>query len=339
MSYTPQTSATPQPQPQQPKTTKKDDRKLIYGILITALLGTWGYIIWDKSKSNETVTNLQTEVATVDSSRDAIQQEYNDALSRLDSATGNNTELQGALAERKAEIDQLKAEISAITRNKNATAAELTRARQLVRTLNGKIDDMYAEIERLKSENQELYASNTQLTTEKTQLTTEKTQLEENLTTTTTQKKELEEKVDVASTLSASGLNITPIEIKRSGKEKSTTTAKRVDVLRISFQLDENRVAPSGNKELFISITDPKGAPVTVSELGSGTFDTRESGSKFFTTKVAVPYQQGKKTPVSFDWKQPNGNYQTGNYKIEVYHNGFLIGQGVRSLKKGGLFG
>jgi chaperonin cofactor prefoldin len=337
MSYTPQTSATPQPQPQKP--VKKDDRKLIYGILITALLGTWGYIIWDKSKSKESMTQLQSQVSTVDSSRDAIQQEYNDALARLDSATGNNTELQGALAERKAEIDQLKQEINAITRNKNATAAELSRARQLVRTLNGKIDDMYAEIERLKSENQELTASNSQLTTEKTQLTTEKTQLQENLSATETVKKELEVKVDVASTLHASGLAITPIDMRRSGKEKSTTTAKRVDVLRISFQLDENRVAPSGSKELYISITDPKGAPVTTPELGSGTFDTRESGSKFFTTKLNVPYEQGRRAPVSFDWKLPNGNYQTGNYKIEVYHNGFLIGEGVRSLKKGGLFG
>jgi predicted nuclease with TOPRIM domain len=285
------------------------------------------------------MTLLQSQVSNVDSSRNAIQQEYNDALARLDSATGNNTELQGALAERKAEIDQLKQEISTITRNKNATAAELTRARQLVRTLNGKIDDMYAEIERLKSENQELTASNTQLTTEKTQLTTEKTKLQENLTVTETQKKELEVKVDVASTLHASGMNITPIDLRRGGKEKNTTTAKRVDVLRISFQLDENRVAPSGSKELYISITDPKGSPVTTSELGSGTFDTRESGSKFFTTKLQVPYEQGKRSPVSFDWKLPNGNYQTGNYTIEVYHNGFLIGQGVRSLKKGGLFG
>jgi predicted nucleic acid-binding Zn-ribbon protein len=336
MSYTPQTSATPQPQ-QRP--TKKDDRKLIYGILITALLGTWGYIIWDKSKSKESVSQLQSQVTAVDSSRNAIQQEYNDALARLDSATGNNTELQGALAERKAEIDQLKQEIASITRNKNASAAELARARQLIRTLNGKIDDMYAEIERLKTENQELTASNTQLTTEKTRLTTEKVQLEENLTTTQTQKKELEDKVDVASTLHVSGLNITPIDLRKGGKEKSTTTARRVDVLRVSFQLDENRVAPSGTKELYISITDPKGAPVTTPDLGSGTFDTRESGSKFFTTKVSVPYEQGRRAPVSIDWKQPNGNYQTGDYKIEVYHNGFLIGQGVRSLKKGGLFG
>jgi len=32
-------------------------------------------------------------------------------------------------------------------------------------------------------------------------------------------------------------------------------------------------------------------------------------------------------------------NFETGDYKIEVYNNGFKIGEGVRSFKKGGLFG
>jgi predicted nuclease with TOPRIM domain len=337
MSYTPQ-SSTPTPTPQ-PKPARKDERKIFYGVLIAALLGTWGYIIWDKSRNKETMTQLQSQVVAADSSRTSIQQEYNDALARLDSATGNNTQLQGALAERSAEIEQLKSEIQKITRNKNATASELSRARKLIQQLNGKIDDMYAEIERLKGENQTLTASNQQLSTEKEQLTTERKQLQDNLTTTQTQKQELEEKVDVASTLHASNLNITPIDIKRSGKEKSTTTARKVDVLRISFDLDENRVAPSGSKELYVAITSPNGQPVTSAEMGSGTFESREGGgSKFYTTRVSVTYEQGKRTPVSFDWKQ-SGNYLLGEYKIEIYHNGFLIGQGRKTLKKGGLFG
>jgi predicted nuclease with TOPRIM domain len=338
MSYTPQSSTNPNPTPQ-PKKSRSDDRKIIYGVLIAALLGTWGYIIWDKSKNKETMDQLQGQVTNIDSSRSAIQTEYNDALARLDSATGTNTQLQGALAERQTEINRLKDEIQKITKNKNANAYELARARKLINTLNSKIDDLYAEVERLKGENQSLTASNQQLTSEKESLTTERTQLQENLATTQTQKKELEEKVDVASTMHASNLNITPINVKRSGKEKSTTTAKRVDVLRISFDLDENRVAPSGSKELYVAITAPNGSPVSTAELGSGTFESREGGgSKFFTTKVQVPYEQGKRTPMSFDWKQP-AEYQLGTYKIEIYHNGFLIGQGTKTLKRGGVFG
>ena len=43
MSYSNYPSSTPnQPEGQQPK----DNRKLIYGILIAALVATWGYIIY-----------------------------------------------------------------------------------------------------------------------------------------------------------------------------------------------------------------------------------------------------------------------------------------------------
>ena len=68
-------------------------------------------------------------------------------------------------------------------------------------------------------------------------------------------------------------------------------------------------------------------------------FTTREEGEKVFTNKVDVQYEQGKRTPVSFDWKPENGKYQTGDYKIQIYQNGYKIGEGTKSLKKGGLFG
>ena len=332
MSYTPQNSAS-NPQ-QQPTPNRRDDRKLIYGILIVALLGTWAYIIYDKNKTKESITQLQMEYTNVDSARNVIEQEYNDALARLDTATGNNTELQGNLSERQAEINNLKKQISAITSNRKATAGELAQARKLIGQLNSKIGEMVVEIDRLKGENKVLTTDNKELNTQKKQLSTEKTQLEENLTTTEAARRQVE---DVASTLHASNINITPINIKGSGKEKETTTAKRVDMLRISFNLDENRVAPTGEKELYVSVTDPSGQPVSLGS-GSGTFDTREEGSKPFTSKVNVQYEQGKRANVSFDWKQ-DGKYQTGDYRIQVYHNGFKIGEGVKTLKKGGLFG
>ena len=329
MSYQPQYSAA---NPQKPE--KKDNRNLIYGILIAALLGTWGYIIWDKGQARETINQLQTEYANVDSARNAIQIEYNDALARLDSATGTNTQLQGALAERQAEIENLRKEISRITSNRNASSSELARAKALIKQLNGKIDDMYVEIQKLKGENQTLTATNQQLNADKEKLNTEKTQMAENLTNTEASRRTVE---DLASTLHASNMGITPINVKNSGKEKETDKAKRADLLRISFELDPNRVAPSGTKQLFVVVIAPDGNPVTIAG-DSGTFDTRDGGKKAYTNKVMVPYEQGKKASVSFDWKQ-EGLFQLGDYIIEVYHNGFKIGEGKRNLRKGGLFG
>ncbi len=326
MSYTPQNT----PQPQQVSTVK-DNRTAIYSLLIAALLFTWGYMLFDKSKSKETVQQLQTQIINSDNGRNAIQQEFNIASAKLDSLTGSNIKLQGALAERNADIQKLKNNIAGILKNKNATAAELAKARIMIANLTGKTTELVAQIEQLKKENTILAETNTNLNTEKIKLTSEKTILQDNLTKTTEAKLKVE---DVASTLHASNINIAAINVKSNGKEKETTVAKRADLMRVSFQLDENRVAPSGKKELFVVVTAPDGTQISNGEK----IITREEGDKPYADKVLVDYEQGKTSVVSFDWKANDAKYQQGDYKIEIYQNGYKIGETVKSLRKGGLF-
>ncbi len=316
----------------QPAEPPKDNRKLIYGILIAALVGTWGYIIYDKNKSGEKINQLTTQYTAADSSRSAVEAEYNDALSRMDSLTGSNTKLSGDLAARKNEIDSLKANIKTELSKKNA---DLGKAKSMIKELNGKITDLLAQVEQLKQENQTLTVANTDLTNQRDTLTAQKTRVQQTLDTTEAQRSHIQ---DVGSTLHASNINIAAIDIKGSGKEKVVTKANKTDVFRISFDLDENRIAPSGGKELYVCVTGPDGHPITIPANGSGTFQTREEGEKVFTNKLNVQYEQGKRMPVSFDWKPETGKYQTGNYKIEIYQNGYKIGEGTKALKKGGLF-
>lgn len=309
----------------------KDNRKLIYGVLIAALLGTWAYIIVDKNKTNENIAQLQTQYSTTDSAKSAITQDYNSALARMDSLTGSNSQLQGALTGKTAEIEKLKQQIKSEMGKKNA---DISKLRSLVNQLNGRVNDFETQIAQLKAENEELTTNNKTLTVQRDSLNTSNQSLTQNLSTTQTEKAHVE---DVASTLHASNISIAAIDVKGSGKEKATTKAKRADMFRISFDLDENRIAPSGTKELYVVVTGPDGKPVTIPSSGSGEFQTRDDGQKVFTSKVDVNYEQGKRIPVSFNWKQDN-RYQTGDYKIEIYHNGYKIGEGLKSLKKGGLF-
>ncbi len=311
----------------------KDNRKLIYGILIAALLITWGYIFYDKSKSSQKVLMLETKISNVDSARTILQQEFTSVSAKADSLTNQSVQLQGDLAEKNIAIQQLKTDIGGILKKKNATVAELSDAKQKIGVLNGKIDGLFAEIEKLKGENTQLTTANEQLNTDKTQLSTEKQGLEQNLNSTKVEKKQLEDKVDIASTLHASNIGITAIRLKNSGKETETNTAKKADLIRISFNIDENRVTPSGTKDIYVVVT---GSDNKVATEGAS-FNTRDEGSKPYTSKVSVNYEQNKIIPVSFDWKQTD-RYKEGDYKIEIYNNGFKIGQGVKTLKKGGLF-
>jgi len=93
-----------------------------------------------------------------------------------------------------------------------------------------------------------------------------------------------------------------------------------------------------GAEQHRIRILGPDGKPISVPALGSGTFTTRDDGDKVYTAKVPVDFEAGKNKSVQFAWKQ-NSEFQKGSYKIEIYHNGFKIGEGTRELKKGGLFG
>ena len=320
-------SATTPVTPQTPK--GRGSKNIVIGILAAGLLGTWGYLLYDKNKAGEKMTQQQTQINTLDSAKTTIQLEFDNALARLDSVTGSNNNLQGQLADRQKDIDAKKAEIRKILNDKKATDGQLAKARQMVAELNDKITGLEADVARLTGENQELTAANSTLKEEKSVL-------EQNLVTTSTEKEELSKTVDVGSTFSASNIKVTPVDEKKSGKEKNTATAKRVDKLLVSFDV-ENRIAKSGPADMYLIVTAPDGKVISDASMGSSTLNTRIDGDKTFTTKVSVDYTQGQRKTIQYPIR--NGDFSTGDYRIEIYHNGFKIGEGVRSLKKGGLFG
>ncbi len=329
-----QSFSTPVPENQLPRRSSKN---AIVIALAVALAGAGAYIVIDKNKTSSLIDQKQSQIALVSEEKSELQKSFDGSLVRLDSMAGINTELQGQLTAKNAEIESAKREIRTILNNKNATGAELTRAKNLIAKLNENITNMQQELARLTEDNETLTQEKTVLTEEKTVLTQEKEKLNQDLTTTTAVKQELEKKVDVASTLNASNIAIKPVNVKGNGKEKETSTAKRVDKLVISFDVD-NRIAAPGTTDVFVVVTGPDGQPVTVESLGSGTFTTREEGEKPYTTKLGVEVETAKRKSVAFAFA-PGANFQQGNYIIQIYQNGFKIGEGVRELKKGGLFG
>jgi len=304
-------------------------KNITIGVLAAGIIGLGGYLIVDKNKSGETIQQQQTQISKVTEEKSDVQKSFDASLARLDSLSTINTGLESKLTASNDEIAKDKAEIRNILNKKNATAAELSKAKSLIAKLNGKISDMEQDIARLTNENQTL-------TQDKVVLTQEKEKLNQDLTATNVIKQDLEKKVDVASTLNASNIVITPINVKNNGKEKISTKAKRVDKLLISFDVD-NRIAQSGPTDVYVCVIGPDGKPVTIDAMGSGTFTTREEGDKLFTAKVPVAVETAKKKNVEFAFS-PNSTFQQGSYTIQIYQNGFKIGEGKQELKKGGLF-
>jgi len=320
-------SATPQTPP--PAQKSRAGKNLLIGLLAAGLLGTWGYLLWHNNKESDEKQELRVSNTTMETERNSVKEMYDQAVYRLDSITGANNNLQGEKSGLQKDIEAKRNEITSILKKSNATAAELTRARTLIAELNGQIANLQEEVTRLTGENQVLTSNNTQLSSEKQVL-------EQNLQTSTMEKEELSTTVDVGSTFSASNIQITPVNEKKNGKEKVTSTAKRVDKLVVSFNV-ENRIAKSGPADMYIMVTAPDGKVISEAASGGGTLTTRTDGDKPYTAKVPVEYTQGTQKAVQFPIRQ--ADFQRGDYKIEIYHNGFKIGEGVRTLKKGGLFG
>ena len=308
-----------------------NNRNILTGILVVALLATWAYIIYDKNKTKQEKQDLTAQIVNSDSSKNELQRELNDAALRLDNLKTSNVKADSLLKTKDKDIDELRSKVQAIINKKDATTAELAEAKRLIAELKGNIETYTAQIEELKNQN-------TQLTQEKAQVTQQRDVATKNYDSANQVIKQKENVIDIGSTLHASNFKIVGLNEKHSGKEKVTSKAKRVDKLRISFDIDENRITQSGAKDIYVCITSPDGSPVSVDALGSGKFVTRDGVEKPFTKKLEINYVQGEKQPVTVEWTQ-NSKFQTGDYKIEIYNNGFKIGEGVVSFKKGGLFG
>lgn len=291
--------------------------KIIIALLAVALIGSWIYF---NSSKTELIAQNDIKVASIDSAKNAIQADFIAASAKADSLTSQNTALQGELLDKSTEIQKLKVNISSILRKKDASDKELAQAKTLINELNGKVANLFADLTKAQEENKQLNAKNTELTNENNTLST-------NLTTTTKEKDRLQ---DIGSTLNASSFNIQALRVKEDGKERKTTNAKRANTIRLSFQIDKNKITPSGAQDLYVCITAPDGKAFA----DGGKLTTREDGVKPYANKLTVQYIQNAVLPVSYDIKQ-SSKLTEGDYKVEVYHNGFKIGEGKTTLKKG----
>ncbi len=299
--------------------TSNNGSKISIVVLVIALIGSWIYFVNTNNTKTEIITNYTAEVAVLDSTKNSIQADFIAASAKVDSLNQENTGLQGELQEKSVAIQKLKMNISNILRKKEATDKELGEAKSMISELNGKVNNLLADLGKAQEENKQLNVQNQELTTQNSSLSS-------NLNTT---KKEKERLQDIGSTLHASTFTIQAIRVKSNGSERTTATAKRANLIRLAFIIDKNKITPSGNQELYVCITGPDGKAIG----DGGNFNTREDGARIYANKLSVVYEQNVALPVSYDFKQSN-RFTEGEYKVEVYHNGFKIGEGKTALKK-----
>lgn len=312
------TSSTPL-QPMQPQQPKKNNTWIYVGIIAALLAGNI-YLFTNNNKLSNKLEASQHEFNAADSSRRAVEADYQAALVRLDELVSKNNVMDSLINDQNGEIAKLKSQINAIVRNGNATKAELGKAKKLIAQLNTKVRTYQERIAELESQNADLTDQNTVLTVERDQAVTENIGLQQ--------------KARLGAVLHASNIRLTPIDLRRNGKkEKETGKAGRVDVMRVTFDIDENRIAESGTKQIHIRISDPSGNLLSNAAYGSGVLTDAEGNDINYTLLKQIALETNSPVKdLTADWKQ-DSDYQKGTYTIELYNDGYKIGGGSVTLK------
>jgi myosin heavy subunit len=311
----------------------------IYIAIIAALAALSGYLFFAKNKTEDKNLLLNNNVAELGTSMATLQTDYDAAKGKLDELYGQNASMDSLLKTQDSELAKLKADIENILKDKNATASQLKDAQSMIKKLNGTVSTYQAQIVELKKENIQLtedkkneIEKNTALTAEKQTLTTEKQNLSTEKTALESEKTNLTKKVELGSVLHASSIRLEAINQKKNllgqAKEVETSKARKTDLMRMAFDLDDNRISESGDKVIYICLKSPNG-----NIIGNSTFKLADGSEIKYTTTKIVPYKQGEKSyGVSTDWK-PETDFEAGNYKVELYNNGYKIGNETVTLK------
>lgn len=279
---------------------KKTNRTWIYIAIIAVLLITNFYLFFQKRDVDEKNHQMLGQVSDVISEKEELQQEYDASLSRLDLLYSDNQQLNEELKEKNEEIEKQKKRIQSILNNKNASDAELKEARTMIQNLNRQIDSYEEEIYALREANLKLKEEIDSINIDREQLTAQ---------------------IESGKVLAIGNMKLNAISLRRKGRvEKETQKARKADLLRISFDIVENRFIQNSEETLYIAITNPEGYLLSNAALGSGSFEDAEGKIQYYSVFQNVKIEKGKPIKdVQVDWVQ-SSDYEKGEYIVEIFH-------------------
>lgn len=301
---------------------KQDRKTLLWAALAVLLLLNLVlvYFIYHEKQENlakdEIITAKTEEVLSIKTKLDSISTELDMKIAEIQKLGGSVD----SLVALKAQLEKDKKEL------KNANTYSAANYNQKIKNYESVLSEKDGEIARLKQELGIATSKNEELNQKVTGLESEKQLLADSVSTYSAQNKELSDKVTLASALRAENVTVNAVSSKGKERDGGKYKAKRIDKLRVNFKLGENAVAKQNEKEIYLRILDPDGAVLSDMATGSGSFifNGREL---IYSSKQTVSFTN---TGQSVDIFYGRGGIpmKDGKYAIELYSEGFKIGQG-----------
>jgi hypothetical protein len=284
--------------------------KAVIAILAILLVGSLVYIF----KMTSDAKALQTELTTTTSEKESVMKDLEALKTSYDAAIAENTSMSDELIAEREKIVNLMADL----KKSKGDVASMSKYKSQYFALEAKMKTLMEENEVLKKDNAKLTVQRDSTVT----VLGEARKYNEVLVG---QNEELSKTVEIAQKLSVSNLKTAAYKLRSSGKQIATEKAKKADVLKISFTINENKVAKQGDKTYYVQVIDSKN-----NVLGEKKTEAFGSNSLTYSFTSTVNYEN-KSVDVTQDL--PGKDFEKGTYFVNVFDKGELVSKSSFSLR------
>jgi hypothetical protein len=298
---------------------KKSNNKLLLVLLVFLLLGNGTFIgLWLHERGRANTEVVIKEQVTIE--RDNVKADLLELQEEYATLQTNDQAMQVELEAKRAEIAELLVQAD---KHKD-DAYIISKLRKETASLRKIMKHYIVEIDSLNTLNHVITAEKNKVTQD---LSTER-----GITTKLSKDKDaLQSTVNLGSILKATSPVAKGVKFKSGGKkEVETERASRVEKIKVSFVLSENKIAKSGEKSIYVRIVSPDGKEITKSPDSGNMFSF--NGSKgYFAGKEDVEYKN-EELAVDVFCENPSP-FIPGKYQITIGCDNVIIGETTVTLK------
>ncbi len=310
-----QTSETSKVEATKPATTEPENPKKQYSlyaiIILLIIISAVGWGLYFNMKSD--YQNTLAQLSETSDEKAEVTHELKELMVEYEDLKTDNEEVNKKLSQEQEKITQLLEELKKVKANNRW---QIKKYKKELFTLREIMKSYIFQIDSLNTLNNNLIATNKNVTKENKKIKNKNKKLEEltsNLSTT----------VEKASVLRAIGIQ--GQALKKRGRK--TKRASKTQKIQICFTLAENAVAKSGNRSIYVKIFSPDNQLLSNQEQSF-----EHKGEQIpYTEKREIEYNN-KDIEACIFWSNQQ-KLSKGDYRIELFSEGYLIGQSTIHLK------
>jgi len=296
---------------------------LVLSFIIIILMALNGIFVYNYFTTDKKLVKSEEKLYATDSVKNVLEKVLDQTAKELDQFKGKNAQLDAYLKEKNDSLQEYGDRIDALLRQGrlnreqlNQALEEIDQLRYYKRKYLNQIDSLSNHISKLNKENISLREN----------VDKEKRKNED----LTMQNVKLGNKVAIGAKLQTGAIYITGVKKKSNGKEKETIKVSQLEQLKITFNIAENYVADVGNKDIYLKVLGPDGTTIFNEASGSGKF-TFQGEESLYSLKKTIEFTQAAQS-ITIYWTH-GSTFAKGKYKVELFSDGFKIGDSEFELK------